>query len=55
MVDKLKQKAKKVSISIGSVWSDDSKKINNLIKDADEAMYTSKMEYYKSHERRHNT
>lgn len=55
MVEKLKQKIKKISISIGAVWSDDSKQINSLIKNADEAMYVSKAEYYKTHERRHNT
>ncbi len=55
MVDKLAQKSKKISISIGAVWSEDSKQINNLIKQADEAMYNSKVEFYKTHERRHNT
>ena len=55
MVEKLRQKAKKTSISIGAVWSGESKHINTLIKEADEAMYSSKAEYYKTHERRHNT
>ncbi len=55
LVEKLAQKMKKVSVSIGSVWSDDSKQINALIKDADEAMYASKADFYKNHERRHKT
>ena len=55
MVEKFKQKCKKVSISIGSKWDKDSKHINEIIKQADESMYFSKAEYYKTHERRHNT
>ena len=55
LVEKLKQKMKKVSVSIGAVWSGDSKQINSLIKDADEAMYVSKADFYKNHERRHKT
>ena len=55
MVEKFKQKSKKISISVGSKWSEDSRHINEIIKDADEAMYRSKAEYYKNHERRHNT
>ena len=54
-VEMLMQKTKKVSVSIGSVWSDDSRNINNLIKQADEDMYASKVEFYKTHERRHKT
>ncbi len=55
MVEKFKQKSKKISISVGAKWSEDSRHINEIIKDADEAMYRSKAEYYKNHERRHNT
>lgn len=55
LVEKLAQKMKKVSVSIGAVWSADSKQINTLIKDADEAMYASKADFYKNHERRHKT
>jgi diguanylate cyclase (GGDEF)-like protein len=55
MVDKFKQKAKNIPISVGSKWAEDSKHINEIIKQADESMYFSKAEYYKSHERRHNT
>ncbi len=55
MVEKFKQKSKKISISVGAKWSEDSRHINEIIKDADEAMYRSKTEYYKNHERRHNT
>lgn len=55
MVEKFKQKCKKVSISVGAKWAKSSKHINEIIKDADEAMYRIKAEYYKDHERRHNT
>ena len=55
MVDKLKVKAKKVSLSVGSVWSKDSKDIKKIVQKADEAMYDSKAEYYKIHERRHKS
>ncbi len=55
LVQKLKTKLKKISVSIGYKWSPDSKNIKNLVREADEAMYDSKAEYYKSHERRHNT
>ena len=54
-VQKLKTKLKKVSVSVGSVWSKDSSNIKTLVRQADEAMYGSKAEYYKTHERRHNT
>ena len=55
MVHKLKTKLKAISVSIGYIWSSDSKNIKNIVREADEAMYVSKAEYYKSHERRHNT
>ncbi len=55
MVDKLKVKAKKVSLSVGSVWSKDSKDIKKIVQKADEAMYDSKADYYKTHERRHKS
>ena len=55
MVHKLKTKLKTISVSIGYIWSSDSKNIKNIVREADEAMYGSKAEYYKTHERRHNT
>lgn len=55
MVNKLKTKLKHVSVSLGHVWSEDSSNIKNSIRQADEAMYSSKSEYYRNHERRHNT
>ncbi|WP_242875280.1 GGDEF domain-containing protein [Butyrivibrio sp. INlla14] len=55
MVHKLKTKLKAISVSIGYIWSSDSKNIKNIVREADEAMYGSKAEYYKTHERRHNT
>ena len=55
MVHKLKTKLKTISVSIGYIWSSDSKNIKNIVREADEAMYVSKAEYYKTHERRHNT
>ncbi|WP_029233259.1 diguanylate cyclase domain-containing protein [Butyrivibrio sp. VCB2006] len=55
LIKKLKTKLKHVSVSVGSVWSSDSKNIRSSIREADEAMYGSKSEYYKTHERRHNT
>ena len=55
MVNKLKTKLKHVSVSLGHVWSEDSSNIKNSIRQADEAMYSSKSEYYMNHERRHNT
>lgn len=55
MIQKLKVKLKDVSVSVGHVWSNDSKKIKEIVKAADQEMYGSKAEYYKNHERRHNT
>ena len=55
MVAKLEQKAKKISISVGYVIENDSRNIINAIKMADEAMYSKKAEYYKTHERRHSS
>ena len=55
MIQRLKVKLKNVSVSVGHVWSNDSKKIKEIVKAADQAMYGSKAEYYKNHERRHNT
>ncbi|SFC86330.1 sensor domain-containing diguanylate cyclase [Butyrivibrio sp. YAB3001] len=53
MIKKLKGKIKKDTVSIGYVWSEDSKNIKALVREADEAMYESKSDYYKNHERRH--
>ena len=53
MVEKLKNKSKRVSMAIGHKWSRSSKEINNVIKSADEDMYKDKAQFYKSHERRH--
>ena len=55
LVTKLKAKLKHVSVSVGYVWSNDSSNIKTSIREADQAMYGSKAEYYKTHERRHNT
>lgn len=55
LIKKLKTKLKHVSVSVGYVWSDDSSTVMDKIREADEAMYGSKSEYYKNHERRHNT
>lgn len=52
MVQKLESKTKKVSISVGHAWTDDSSEINKTVKNADEAMYITKAEYYETHERR---
>jgi diguanylate cyclase (GGDEF)-like protein len=52
LVDKLKTKTKKVSVAIGNSWISDSKDINKAVEGADEAMYSSKAEYYIDHERR---
>ena len=52
LVQKLESKTKKISLAIGHVWSHDSGEINKAIQHADEAMYSSKAEYYESHERR---
>jgi diguanylate cyclase (GGDEF)-like protein len=52
MVQKLESKTKKVSIAIGHVWTSNSSAINKAVKNADEAMYSSKADYYESHERR---
>ncbi len=55
MVEKLKSKTKKISLAVGHYWSKDSKEINIVVQHADEAMYSSKAEYYGNHERRtHN-
>ena len=54
LVDKLRQKAKGVSIAIGYDWNKDSALVDKVIKKADEAMYKDKAAYYKHHERRHN-
>lgn len=55
LIQKLKTKLKKYSVSIGHVWSKESANIKAIVREADEAMYESKSEYYKTHERRHNT
>ena len=55
LVAKLKSKTKKISLSLGVVWTEDSKEIRNAVREADEAMYESKAKYYASHERRHKT
>lgn len=55
LVEKLKVKTKKLSLSVGAIWAKDSKDIKKIVKMADEAMYESKAEYYKSHERRHKS
>ncbi len=54
LVEKLRQKAKGVSIAIGYDWNKDSSLVDNVIKKADETMYKDKAAYYKTHERRHN-
>ena len=55
MVEKLIQKTNKVSVAVGWVWEEDSKNIRAAIRKADEAMYDSKADYYKTHERRHRS
>jgi diguanylate cyclase (GGDEF)-like protein/PAS domain S-box-containing protein len=55
LLAKLKTKTKKISLSFGSVWIEDSKDIRAAVREADEAMYESKAKYYASHERRHKT
>ncbi len=55
LIDKLQTKLKKISVSIGYVWSNDSKNLKEVVRAADQAMYGSKAEYYKNHERRHKT
>ena len=55
MVGKMKNKAKKISISVGSAWVNNCYDLKNTVRKADEAMYESKAQYYASHERRHST
>ncbi len=52
LVQKLESKTKKLTVAIGHVWTNDSSEINKAVQAADENMYSSKVEYYESHERR---
>lgn len=46
--------ARKVSISIGSLWKETCNDLELLLKDADQVMYQAKQRYYQSHDRRKN-
>lgn len=41
------------SLAIGFEWCDDSKKLEEAMKNADKKMYAAKADYYRNHDRRH--
>lgn len=54
LVNKLRTKGADISVAIGAIWIEDSKEINQAVKQADERMYEDKATYYKEHGRRHS-
>ncbi|QFJ54120.1 sensor domain-containing diguanylate cyclase [Pseudobutyrivibrio xylanivorans] len=52
-VDKLKKKAKNVSIAVGAVWADTAEDVKGLVNQADRLMHVDKTDYFKEHDRRH--
>ncbi|MCR5402987.1 MAG: diguanylate cyclase [Butyrivibrio sp.] len=52
LVEKLRDKSKKITMAIGYSWAHSCCDVRKLIRNADEAMYNDKAQYYGDHERR---
>ena len=51
-VEKLRKKTKKISMAIGSVWSEKCLDMEELVNIADKNMYADKTEFYSKNDRR---
>ena len=51
-VERLRKKSKKISMAIGSVWSEKCLDVEELVNIADKNMYADKTEFYSKNDRR---